>query len=586
MKVVLATLNAKYIHSSLALRYLRQFCREVCPDIAVKEYTINNEISHILGDIYREQPDVLGLACYIWNIEATLSLAEQVKKVLPHTAIVLGGPEVSYDAEDIMSRNLFIDYIIQGEGEEVFAALLAALRDGLPVPPVVPGLSYRSGDTIVKSAPVIVENLDKLPAAYEIQDINALKDKIIYYESSRGCPYSCQYCLSSATRGVRFFDLKRVLGELEIFVQANVRQVKFVDRTFNAKREHYRPILEYLAKVECRTNFHFEIAADLLDDEVLAFLRNVPPGRFQFEIGVQSTNPCTLRAVRRINDWPKIVKTVKTIMGAGNIHIHLDLIAGLPYEGYASFARSFNKVYRLRPDMLQLGFLKLLKGSGIRMAAAEQEYLYSERAPYEVLANRYLSYHDIRLLKIIEDLLNQTYNSGRFKYTLELLVGEYREDAFRLFHEFAEFWDRRDLHQVAHGGKALYEYLYEFIMTVNPGIAVTTQEFLKFDALCAERGTVRPDSLPWNADRWAEQVSVFWRDEAKVRKYLPDFKFNTWREIRKRFHIEVFDVNVPECLQAGTKIAKGRTAVLFAYQEGESKYQLIEATDFWPEGSE
>lgn len=583
MQVVLATLNAKFIHSSLALRYLQQCCRQVNPAITVKEYTINNELLYILGDIYRQRPDILGLACYIWNSEATLALAGLVKKVLPDTVIVLGGPEATYDAEAILRANAAVDYVVLGEGEEVFAALLAALRDGSPVGAIA-GVGRRSGNGIEVGTAQVVEKLDKLPFPYDEADIAGLKDKIIYYESSRGCPFACGYCLSSATSGVRFFDLDRVLADLAFFIRHDVKQVKFVDRTFNARREHYWPLLRFLAAAECRTNFHFEIAADLLDDDVTAFLEGVPAGRFQFEIGVQSTHEVTLKEINRHNDWPRIVRHVKKLREAGNIHLHLDLIAGLPFEDYQQFGKSFDDVYRLRPHMLQLGFLKMLKGSGLRREAERYGYRYMDGAPYEVLANHYLTYGEIRRLKILEELFSQLYNSGRFAATLQWLVDGYQGKAFLLYNDLAACWEERGFQHMAHGSRALYRFIADFCTEERPETAAIWQSFLKFDVLMAEQGALRPEFLPWNGGDWAGEKDGFWRDEARVRNYLPEYRFTTWREIKKRYYIEVFPIHIPDYLAQKGEIRPELTAVLFSYDGGGAGYQTIAPADFWPEG--
>ncbi len=577
VKVVLTTLNAKYIHSSLALRSLAASCRQDGLDITVKEYTINNELLTILGDLWREKPSVVGLACYIWNTDLTLALVRLLKKVLPATTVVLGGPEVSYDSRQLMADNPEVDYIILGEGEETLAALLAALAVGKPVTGIA-GLAWRNGG-IHASQPRVVASLDSLPFAYRDADMAELKDKIIYYETSRGCPFACRYCLSGATTGVRFLSGERVRRELAFFIAHGVKQVKFVDRTFNAKKAHYLPILHFLASRDTATNFHFEIAADLLDEAVLAFLRTVPPGRFQFEIGVQSTNPATLDAIERKNDWPRIVAGVGGLRAGGNSHLHLDLIAGLPYEDYRRFGESFNDVYRLRPDMLQLGFLKLLKGSGIRRQAADHGYIFADAAPYEVLANNYLAYADIRRLKIIEEVLNQTYNSGRFTATLAWLVAAWQDDAFAFYEALAVYWEEGDLHMTAHSGKGLARILADFCRTVKPELAATVREFLKFDALLTDRGAVRPAFLPWDGEAWQAAKTAFWREEAIVRKYLPDYTFTSWRDVKNSFHLEIFACDIPEWLATG-HMSQRPTVVLFAHHDPGRRYQKVTAGDF------
>jgi len=585
LKVVLATLNAKFIHSSLALRYLREYCKQVCPDMAVKEYSINNGVLDILSDIYREKPDVLGLACYIWNIEMTLELASLVKKVLPNVKIILGGPEVSYDPAAIMEQYLSIDYIIQGEGEEVLYKLLSALTSQKRVSDI-PGLAYRQGNKIfMECGPQIMFDLDSIPFPYHDDDMVELTDKIIYYESSRGCPFSCQYCLSSATTGVRFFSLARVFRDLEFFIKHDVKQVKFVDRTFNARKEHYLPLLKFLAEQECRTNFHFEIAADILDDEVLDVLKQIPVGRIQFEIGIQSTHEPTLKQIRRHNKWSKIVDNVTKVMAYGNIHLHLDLIVGLPEENYSQFGQSFNDVYSLKPHMLQIGFLKMLKGSGIRNSAADHGYIFMDTAPYQVLANKYMSYGEIRKLHIVEEIFNQVYNSGRFQYSLPFFIMLHNENAFAFYNDLADYWEERNLHVVAHSLKALHQHLLEFCRMKFREDVFICQEFLKFDALVSERGAVRTDFLNWNEKKWDEEITTFWRDEVGVRNYLPDYRFTTWREIKKKYHIEVFAVDIPGYL-ADQRIRQIATPVLFCYQQNTTDYKVIREQDFWRQGGQ
>jgi radical SAM superfamily enzyme YgiQ (UPF0313 family) len=578
VQVLLTTLNAKYIHSALALYSLRSYCRQVCPDIAVREYTVNNEMLAILGDIYRACPDVLGLACYIWNIDATLTLAGLVRKVLPATVIVLGGPEVSYDPARVMEENPAVDYIVQGEGEETLTSLLVALESGRQ-PEGIPGLTYRSGGAITAGSPQVIGDLASVPFPYEEADMAGLQGRIIYYESSRGCPYSCQYCLSGATAGVRFLPVPRVLNELAFFIAHGVKQVKFVDRTFNARRDHYLPILEYLAAQETYTNFHLEIAADLLDADVLAVLKGAPPGRFQLEIGVQSTNDTTLTEIRRRNDWSRIVANVGALRAAGNIHLHLDLIAGLPHEDYRRFGQSFNDVYALKPHMLQLGFLKLLRGSGIRRTAGEHGYVFMDGAPYEVLANNYISYGEIRKLKILEEMFNQLYNSGRFPATLDWLTAATGGDAFALYEAISGYWEKHDLHLVAPGGKSLARNLDGFCQDAFPAQAAICRQFLKFDALSSDRDAGRPEFLPWDGAEWDEAKSAFWRDEPTVRRYLPDYAFTSWREVRKKHHIEVFDLDIPAWLTDG-RLTHRPTVVLFSRSGGTPPWQTVEPGDF------
>ena len=585
MKIVLVALNAKYIHSSLALRYLQAYCSPLEPDIVVKEYTINNGLLEILSDIYPEQPEVIGLSCYIWNIEMVMNLAGLIKKVLPQVIIVLGGPEVSFDPHALMQKHQSVDYIVQGEGERTLYLLLEALKDGHE-PNNIAGLAYRQGKAVmVCTGTPILPALDDVPFPYRDEDMIELKDKIIYYESSRGCPFSCQYCLSSATQGVRFLSLERTLSDLAFFIAHNVRQVKFVDRTFNARKEHYLPILKFLATAHCDTNFHFEIAVDILDEETLDFLKGVPVGRFQFEIGIQSTNEPSLEAICRHNNWSKIVTYVRQINSYHNIHLHLDLIVGLPKEDYQQFAKSFNDVYDLKPDMLQLGFLKLLKGSGLRESGELHGYCYMDTAPYEVLSNQYMTYAEVRKLKVIEELFNNLYNNGRLKYTTDCLIREQGGDAFNFYERLAEYWEERGYNLLAHSVKSLYQHVLDFCTNIVPKSLQLCQEFLKFDALVGDHGSVRPEFLSWNIEKWETEKTNFWRNQETVRKYLPGYVFTNWRDVKKRHHIEVFMMDIPEYLNNSGEARERYTAILYSYTDKTGvQYQRISEGDFWREG--
>lgn len=579
MKVVLSTLNAKYIHSSLALKYLKMACNAVPAEIIIKEYTINNEMLGMLSDLYSEKPDIIGFSCYIWNIDMTLRLAGMLKKVLPGVVIILGGPEVTYDPLELMKINTCIDYVVQGEGENTFQNLLKALVSN-KINHSLEGISSREKGIIRVGKPQIVLNLNTIPFPYQDADMEQLKDKIIYYESARGCPFSCQYCLSSATSGVRFFDLKRVYEELAFFIRHNVKQVKFVDRTFNAKKEHFLPILRFLARQDCRTNFHFEIAVDLLDNEVLAFLQEVPEGRFQFEIGIQSTYEPTLKKIARHNNWPKIVKHVTSIVSNQNIHVHLDLIVGLPYESYIQFGQSFNDVYQLQPHMLQIGFLKMLKGAGLRQMIEECGYVFLDEAPYEVLSNDSLAYGEIRKLKILEAVFDQVYNSGQFKYTLDFLVWLHGGDAFQFYNELSSYWEEQKLHLVAHSNKSIYKYLYDFCFIHHEKEIEICREFLKFDILMNEKGAIQSDFLSWNQEQWRDEKSEFWRNTDMVQNYIAGYNFTTWRDIKKKYHIEVFSIDLIECIKKPGRIIHKEFPVLFSYVEEHVQYLPVKKDDF------
>ncbi len=541
----------------------------------MKEYTVNHFLLDIVSDLYVGQPDVIGFACYIWNYAMTRQLVALLKKILPDVVIVLGGPEVSYDVATVFTDCPQCDYVIVGEGEQVFHDLIAVLQQRETVPQLT-GLASRLD--CMSTTCAFIPDLDVLPLPYEAEEMAALADKIIYYESSRGCPFSCQYCLSSASQGVRYRSKQQVFQDLDFFVSHQVRQVKFVDRTFNANKKHYLPILQYIKQLDTQTNFHFEIAVELLDDEVVDFLADMPRGRIQFEIGVQSTNEATLVAIERHNRWDEIVQKVTRLRNYHNMHLHLDLIVGLPWESRKIFSKSFNAVYALQPNMLQIGFLKMLKGAGLRAVASLYDYVWMDQPPYEVLQNNVLPYSDIRQLKIIEAVFEQLYNKGRFRATLQRLV-ELSGDAFTFYEQFAQGWEQHSLHKVAHSTKALYKHLVDYIQLYHPSEAVLMGQLLKYDALIHDDGKIRPDFLPWNGKRYDQEISAFWHG-AQGKCYLPDFAFQTWRDIQKKFHIEVFDVAVPSYL-TGREITLQPTVLLFDYRGEEPRCTSIRSGDFW-----
>ncbi len=576
VKILLTTLNAKYVHTSLALRNLQAYCRKQAIEASIREYTINQELSQIISDIYRQQPKIIGIACYIWNITMVMELCSLLKKVMPDIVVILGGPEVSYDPLDILQTNPCVDYVIIGEGEESLADLLRVLVHSGEAAGMA-GIAFREqGQGVVHGQSRIVSVLDELPFAYRIDELNEIKDRIIYYESSRGCPFSCQYCLSSTTTGVRFYSLQRVFADLKTFIDQDVRQVKFVDRTFNTRKEHYLPIIRFLSQQTCRTNFHLEIAADLLDDEALAVLLAAPKGRFQLEIGVQSTHEPTLEAICRHNQWDKIVQNVAALRRQDTMHLHLDLIVGLPYETMEIFSRSFNDVYSLQPHMLQIGFLKMLKGSGMRRSERSHEYVYTDSAPYEVLANRYMSYAEIRKLHCFEEVFNLTYNSNRFHTALAWLIKtSFANNAFSLYYALSNYWDQREMDLLSHSPKAMYDFLIQYCRELIPSQLNIFLELLKFDALLSDNGTIRPDFLPWNYPVLERDIGAFWRDETWAGRYLPDYRFTSWREVKRNYQVEQFEIDIPEYLQTG-QIVWRKVTLLFDYRHGGNWLQLTD----------
>ena len=464
MKILLAACNAKYIHSNLAVYNLKSCSGKYSPNVVIKEYTINQIRDDILKDIYLEQPDVICFSCYIWNISFVKELVPDLKKILPHVDFWAGGPEVSYDAVEFLKKNPAFFGVMVGEGEETFHELAGYYIERKPENlKEIRGVAFHDETKvpdIVHTGWRELMDLSKVPFAYS--NLTEFKNRIIYYESSRGCPFSCSYCLSSIDKKLRFRDIELVKNELQFFIDNKVPQVKFVDRTFNCKHDHAMAIWRYITEHDNgTTNFHFEISADLLREEELALMKTMRPGLIQLEIGVQSTNPQTIKAIRRTMDFEKLKGIVEQIHGFGNIHQHLDLIAGLPYEGYDSFHKSFCDVYALRPEQFQLGFLKVLKGSYMMEMTGEYQILYKDREPYEVLSTAWLTYGEILRLKMVESMVEVYYNSGQFKHTLVFLE-QYFEDPFRMYEALGRFYEKKGYSEISHSRMRRYEILMEF----------------------------------------------------------------------------------------------------------------------------
>lgn len=538
MNVVLSTLNSKFIHSSLALRYLKAYGEAHGQAYDIVEYTINMPVLHILSDITEHDIDVLGFACYIWNIEMTLHVVDMVKAVRPDIKIVLGGPEVSFTADELLERCPNIDYIVQGEGEEAFHALVTALQlgnDGLD--PVIPGVRGRRDGSILGSLEAVeVSDLSTIPFPYTEEDMDDLEHKIIYYESSRGCPFSCQYCLSGNKNTVRFFPQERTLEELQWFIDHGVKQVKFVDRTFNCAPHHHRPLMEFMRDSDTHMNFHLEMEPELMTEWETNILCETPPGRIQIEVGVQSTHKKTLDAINRYNDWPYIQKSLRPIIQAGRTHVHMDLIVGLPHEDFNRFGQSFNDLFSLQPHALQIGFLKLLKGSGVRRMR-EYKYVADSLAPYEVLSTHVLPYDDVRFLKYFEDVFERFYNSERFRTTFgyigqQLIHGE--TDAFTYFCDMTRAWLKEGNHKVNLKDIDQIEFLYRFFLAKGDTIAA---ELLQYDTLISYRGKVRSDAvgLPKQTKELLQVGEAFWRNEEIASTFIPNYTFKEWRKIRQQY---------------------------------------------------
>lgn len=555
MKILLAACNAKYIHSNLAVYNLKSCSGEYSSSVVVKEYTINQIRDDILKDIYLEQPDVVCFSCYIWNISFVRELVPDLKKILPQVEFWAGGPEVSYDAVEFLKKNPVFFGVMVGEGEETFHELAGYYIERKPETlSGIRGVAFRDenkGRDIVHTGWRELMDLSKVPFAYS--NLTEFKNRIIYYESSRGCPFSCSYCLSSIDKKLRFRDIGLVKKELQFFIDNKVPQVKFVDRTFNCKHDHAMEIWRYITENDNGiTNFHFEISADLLRAEELALMKTMRPGLIQLEIGVQSTNPQTIKAIRRTMDFEKLKGIVEQIHSFGNIHQHLDLIAGLPYEGYDSFHKSFCDVYALRPEQFQLGFLKVLKGSYMEEKKDDYGLVYKGMPPYEVLYTKWLPYEDTLRLKGIEEMVETYYNSRQFCYTLPYLIRHFKRP-FTLFEKLAEYYEENGLDTLSHARTARYEILYDFARFYDAERCEAYKQLLTLDFYLRENAKSRP--LFAGDERISkEEFRLFYDREDEERRYLENYENMEKRQLRKMTHIERFsydvlgDMNEEECV--------------------------------------
>ena len=558
MNILLTAINAKYIHSNLAVYSLRAYaagkCEKYKEEIGIAEYTINQPLDQILMDLYKRKPEVLCFSCYLWNIEYVEQLVAELGKIMPQTDIWLGGPEVSYHASHMLEQFPQVYGIMRGEGEETFLELAEfyynnsgkSLEQCEKVQRLkeIVGITFRDGEEIIETADRSVMDLSKVPFVYE--DLDVFKNKIIYYESSRGCPFSCSYCLSSIDKCLRFRDLELVKKELQFFIDHESPQVKFVDRTFNCKHSHSMEIWSYIKEHDKgKTNFHFEVAADLLNEEELNLISTMRPGLIQLEIGVQSTNEQTIKEIHRTMKFSQVTEVVNRVHAAKNIHQHLDLIAGLPFEDYNSFHKSFCDVYALRPEQLQLGFLKVLKGSYMEEKTKDYELLYQNRPPYEVLSTKWLPYSDVIRLKGLEEMVEVYYNSRQFEHTMELLEQVFG-DAFVMFEEMSNYYEEHGYYGVNHNRVARYEILYAFIKEValvQYETLLTEEQFrqtLVMDLYLRENMKNRPafagDSLVSK-----EVERTFYDTEAEEHQYLKGYEKYDKRQLRKMTHLENID---------------------------------------------
>ena len=567
MKFLLAAINAKYIHSNPAIYSLKAYAgQQYAPFVELGEYTINQNISEILADIYKRKPDVIGFSCYIWNFTLVQELLREVHKILPEAELWLGGPEVSFQCQALFAQFPFVKGIMVGEGEETFLSLLKYyLGEGARSLEEIPGLALPEGNTRNRE----LVDISKVPFLYTAGDTEGLKDfenRIIYYESSRGCPFRCSYCLSSIDKKVRLRDLELVKKELQFFLDRKVPQVKFIDRTFNCNHVHAKEIWRYILEHDNgETNFHFEVAADLLDEEELELLSRMRPGLVQLEIGVQTTNPVTLKEIRRVTDMDKLKNVVARIHAGQNIHMHLDLIAGLPYENYKSFAKSFGDVYAMKPEQLQLGFLKVLKGSYMYEMAESYGLQYLSQPPYEVLFTDWLSFEDVLRLKQIEEMVELYYNSNQFTHTLPLLEQLY-ENPFYLYDALAVYYQAQGYFVKAPARSYRYQVLLNFAKSIDPKREALYRESLTYDIYLRENAKSRPD-FAVDIAPFKAAFHEFFAKEEQVRRLLPHYAAYDTKQISKMTHLEWFRYPVWDVEQAkdGRMLDK-EIKVLFDYQ--------------------
>ena len=537
MQVVLSAINSKYIHTGLGLRYVGEYAKVQGHEVTLIEETINTPILAVLEKIMAVPAQVYGFSVHIWNKSFVFKLIRMLRKLRPQAAIVIGGPEVAFDAEKIFAELPQADYIVQGEGELVFSELLQYLAGGGAVPKHI---AYREGEQVnLNGGITVIDDMSLLPFPYPDLEKMLAEHKIVYYECTRGCPFNCAYCLSGISRSVRKRPLELVLRDLDRFIAAGVPLVKFVDRTYNLDEKYFLPMMEHLAQADTNATFHFEIKADILSEQVMDFLATVPKGRFQLEIGIQSTHQPTLKAINRQDNWEKLSANVKRLLSFGNMHIHVDLIAGLPYEDLPTFAKSFDDVYGLGADMLQLGFLKVLPGTQMRRETEKHDLRYMDEPPYEILATKYMPYEDMLYLKHLDNILDQTANSGCFKYTVRALLRASGMTAFAFYRKLTQWWVKAGFYPQTHNAKGVAAILKQFIEENYVEQQTELLEILRFDVFC-EIPQWRPEWLKWQTEAIFELVSAFWRDEEKVRRYIPAYKFSSWRQIHKLYPIELF----------------------------------------------
>ncbi|BBI32118.1 B12-binding domain-containing radical SAM protein [Cohnella abietis] len=568
MNVVIATLNAKYIHTSLALRYLKSFSQGEF-EIEIAEYTIKDPAMSIAADLFSKKPDVIGFSCYIWNIEETIVIVDMLRKVMPDVKIMLGGPEVSYDTEHWMNRLTSVDFIVMGEGEETFRDLLRQVS-GEQKYHFVFGMAYRKDGKVIITPPRPKLDLNVIPSPHRFEeDTIPMRNRVVYFETSRGCPFSCQFCLSSIEVGVRYFDIEWVKSEITYLIDNGAKLIKFVDRTFNIKRDYAMEVFQFLIDNHRGCVFQFEITADIMRPEVLDFLaENAPPGVFRFEIGVQSTNDPTNLAVQRRQNFTKLSRTVMKVKESGKIDQHLDLIAGLPHEDYDTFRKTFNDVFALRPEELQLGFLKMLRGTGLRIDAAKFGYVYSERAPYEMLGNDLMPFGDIVRIKRVEDVLEKFWNAHRMDRTMEYLIEKAYPSPFDFFQAFGDYWEARGWSRIGHQLEDLFTRLWSFLEEdAQPELERDVAfGLLRIDYYLQHK--YKPRKLWWE-DRLEK------KEWTAALRYAADKLGMDERELQKKGTIDRLPFDYGVWLEEGRVDLSNPTLLVFLYSGEEAGPQLV-----------
>ena len=581
--ILLVGINAKYIHSNLGVYCIQAYARKrgiTDKDLQIKEYTINQEVDFILGDIYLQKPEMIGFSCYIWNIDFVTEITKELKKIMPDVPIWLGGPEVSYDSDRQLEKYPWIDGIMSGEGEVTFYEMLQyylsdggrkKIGDNIMSLSDIKGIVYRDGDKTVINETRPRMCMDEIPFPYTEDvgfDIESLKNRIIYYETSRGCPYGCSYCLSSVDKKVRFRKWELVEKELKFFIDMKVPQVKFVDRTFNCDHEHTMKIWKYINEHDNGiTNFHFELSAELLTDEEIDYVSGLRPGLVQFEIGVQTANKETLKAIHRNPDLTVLKQKVAKIRKKRNMHQHLDLIVGLPYEDYASFRESYNTVYSMKPDQLQLGFLKVLKGSPIYYDREEFGIVYQDRAPYEVLFTKWISYDDVLRLKRVEDMTERYYNSLQFEASLPFMVSLF-ETPFDFFMNLGNYYHEMGYEGIHQSRLQNYEILLEFAVRrcgIGGEDRNVLEQLITYDIYARENLKNRPKFINWQCEIPKDEIREFYQNEEKCHKYLSGYEGNDWKQLHRMTHLQQFDIDVLKYIEEGI-IENKESRFLFDYK--------------------